>query len=268
MNKNYKFIRNSIFLSLALFVGSCATIPQIPKINSIHTALGVPLDNTPNDEYYIVRPQYVLSYNHTKGVANWVSWNLNKDWYGKAPRMTGNFLKDTLIPASMFSPEHHHYTNSGFDRGHLVRSAERTRTVEDNLSTFFMTNILPQTPDLNRGVWLNFERYCEQLCKEQNKELYIIAGGVYKSKKTIKNEGLIAEPDSCYKIVVILERGQGKANINQNTQVVAVMMPNKQGVRNEKWENYKTTVRNIEKQTGYDFLNLIPQSIQNVIENK
>jgi endonuclease G len=207
-----------------------------------------------------------LSYNKNRNVANWVSWELNKDWFGDVPRYSGNFITDTTLPAGYYRVKHSDYTNSGFDRGHLVMSEERTKTVEDNKATFILTNIIPQTPDLNRGVWLNFEKYCNELALKQNKELYIIAGGIFHSQNSIN--GLVAIPDSCFKIVVVLESGKGLKDITTSTEVIAVVMPNIDGIRSESWEKYKTTVRRIENSTGYNFLSSVPMDIQNEIETK
>lgn len=237
-----------------------------PKPKSIHIALGEPKDSDPINDYVVLRPQYVFSYDHFTNTTNWVAWNLNATWYGDVDRYDGNFISDTSLPKDWTIIKHSDYTNSGFDRGHMVRSEERTKTIEDNKSTFYMTNILPQTPDLNRGVWYDFELFCEDLCKNQKKELFVVAGGVYHSNTTIN--GKIKVPDSCFKIVVVLESGQSLKDVNKNTTVYAVMMPNIAGVRKDTWDKYKTTVDAIESSTGYDFLNAISTEIQATIESK
>jgi endonuclease G len=66
-----------------------------------------------------------------------------------------------------------------------------------------MTNIIPQSPDNNRGAWKNLEEYCRNLV-EEGKELYIIAGG--QGTKTTLNNGKVTVPQSTWKIVVVLER--------------------------------------------------------------
>lgn len=271
-----------LFILLLLIIIPIVTIPSCnpkenplvtnedaygtPQINSIHVALGVPTDSDSSDDYDIIRYQYVISYNKDLDVANWVAWNLDADWYGDVDRFSGNFISDTSLPSSFYHVKHSDYTNSGYDRGHLVRSEERTKTVEDNKSTFLLTNVIPQTPDLNQGVWLKLEYYCEELCKQQNKELYVIAGGIYHTKEKIK--GLVTIPDSCFKIIVVLDRNQGLKNIDNYTEVIAVVMPNIAGVRADEWQKYTTTVDRIEFSTGYDFLNCIPKKIQAVIESK
>jgi len=236
--------------------------------HSIHTALGVPFDKDTTDDYIIVRPQYVVSYSNSKGEPNWVAYEINAAWYGDVPRYSGNFITDNSLPASYTKIKDGDYTNSGYDRGHLVRSEERTDTDEDNKSTFLMTNVIPQTPDLNRGVWLKLENECERLCKQENKELYVVAGGIFHSNSTLNDAGRVAIPDSCFKIIVVLDKGQSLANVTTATKIIAVVMPNIAGVRNADYTSYLTTVDRIEASTGYDFLSEIEDSVENIIESR
>lgn len=269
-----------LILSALLFLLACSnsqepqdkdktpiTVPDTTlPYNSIHLALGLPVDADSTDDYILVKSQYALSYNKNLNVANWVSWELNASWFGDVSRYGGNFMQEPLLPEGYYRVTHNDYTNSGYDRGHMVRSEERTKTAEDNKSTFYTTNILPQMPDLNQGVWLNLEYYCEDLCKQNNKELFVIAGGIFRTKNKLK--GVVTVPDSCFKIVIILDKDQGLNNITSETPVIAVVMPNIAGIRNDKWDKYKTTIRRIEGSTGYNFLSRVKQSIQDVIENK
>jgi len=150
----------------------------------------------------------------------------------------------------------------------MVRSEERTASEEDNSSTFLMTNILPQTPTLNQQTWLSLEYECERLCKAEGKELYVIAGGVF-SNMPARLNGKVAVPDSCWKIVVILDKGQKPKDISSSTKVIAVMMNNGQYDKsNNSWELYKTTINAIEKSTGYDFLRDLPDALEEQIESK
>lgn len=130
-----------------------------------------------------------------------------------------------------------------------------------------MSNIFPQTPDLNRETWYSFESFCDSLCTRANKELFVIAGGVYKTKAKLKNKVTI--PDSCWKAVMVLERGQNFNHVNTATHVFAVMMNNgTYTTANNEWRLYKTTVRNIEQQTGYNLFSDLPKNVQDAIETK
>ncbi|TAL68898.1 MAG: DNA/RNA non-specific endonuclease [Bacteroidetes bacterium] len=250
---------------LWLLFGNSTGISQNPK-SFIHIELGIPYDNSPSDDYLIFRTQYVLSYNKDKCVTNWVSWNLNSSWYGDVPRYSKKFITDSTLPPGFCRAKHSDYSNSGYDRGHLVRSEERTYTADNNKATFILTNVIPQTGDLNRGPWLALERYCEDLCKNNNKELYVVAGGIYHSTKKMKNK--ITIPDSCFKIIVILDKGKKLKAVNSKTQIIAVAMPNINGIRNADWHTYISTVDKIEFSTGYNFLNKIPEPLQSKLEKK
>lgn len=235
---------------------------------SVHLALGVPADDDASDDHLMRKPQYALSYNADENVANWVSWQIEAGWFGDVQRHKGKFLTDPELPAGFYRVTHDDYTNSGFDRGHMVRSEERTRSVEDNRATFLMTNILPQYHDLNAGPWLRLEERCEELGRRQGKQLFVMAGGVLgRGEKRLRTIGKgVVVPSTYFKIVVVLEPGEGPEDVTSSTEVMAVLMPNKEGIQGEGWEKYRTTVDEIERRTGYDFLTDVDEDVQAQIE--
>ncbi len=231
---------------------------------SVHLALGAPRGANPADEYLMIKPQYALSYNPKRNVANWVSWNLDASYFGPVPRYKGRFLVDTSLPADVYRVQDRDYVGSGFDRGHLVRSEERTRTPEDNTATFLLPNILPQRHDLNAGPWLRLEDYCQALSQKEDKELYITAGGIFSARPETIGRG-VAVPEHCFKIVVVLDRGQGLADVNERTRVISVIMPNTTGILAEPWGHYRISVRDVEKRTGHGFLTAVPEPIRRAL---
>ncbi|MEH2207838.1 MAG: DNA/RNA non-specific endonuclease [Nostoc sp.] len=240
------------------------------KTSSIspHLLLGNPSSATPTsitpDNYLIAKNQYALSYNNSKGTPNWASWQLNKSWLGAADRQN-NFRPDATLPTSFVRITPTIYAGSGYDKGHVVPSADRSLTVEDNAATFLMTNMMPQTPDNNRNTWGNLEDYCRGLVS-QGKELYIIAGPFGSQGQPLKSK--VTVPKSTWKIVVVLDNpGSGINGITANTRVIAVNIPNEQEINND-WRAYKVSVDELEKLTGYDFLSNISPNIQEVIESK
>lgn len=234
---------------------------------ALHVLLGVPRDASSDNDVIIERSQYVLSYNPATRCANWVAWNQSAWWYGTAPRHRGPFLPDPLLPAQYPPVLHRDYTNSGFDRGHLVRSEERTRTPEDNETTFYTTNIVPQHHALNAGPWLQLEEYVEHLCKEGNRELFIIAGPIYHdTSRTTIGRG-ISVPAECFKIIVILPKGHGLDAITAQTPTIAVRMPNRPEISGS-WEQFATTISDIERATGYRFLTAVPDSIARALKSQ
>lgn len=245
-----------------------------------HLEFGTPIDDTPADEHLLVRRQSVSSYNNGRGGPNWVSWNINASQFGAAPRCDC-FSADQTLPSDFYHVVDFDYRNSGYDRGHVVQSESRTTTDQENASTFLMTNILPQGGENNQGPWSKFENYLNDRARgvgEAPKEIYVIAGGVYAPEPgTLKNAGKVAIPDYTWKVAVILPAGKGLADIQTSSdlEVIAVEMPNlttpgvpgsSLGIRNNPWEQYKTTVDAIETQTGYDLLSKLRDPLERIVE--
>jgi endonuclease G len=134
-------------------------------------------------------------------------------------------------------------------------------------ATFVMTNMVPQTPDLNRGPWAKLESYARTLVT-QSRALSIIAG-CSGSQQTLQRTNAVIVPVTCWKVMVVLPPGGNAVDrINADTRGIAVSMPNTQGMRKQDWRAFLTTVREIEGTTGYDFLSNVPKDIQDQIETK
>ena len=256
----------------ALPLGSIT--PQEPV--SIHLTLGNPTgatDSTSNkDNFLMVKPQYALSFNNTKGGPNWVSWHLQASDIGAESR--GDFHPDGSLPAGFKKITKANYNNSGYDRGHICNSKDRTDTRVNNDATFNMTNILPQAADNNQGPWVRLENFERELAQQGN-EVYIIAGafgtggtGKFGEKDSVAN-GQVNVPKTFWKIMVILPTGNDDlSRITNATRTIAICMPNKQGIRNTDFHSFITTIRNVEGATGYNFLSEVSTGVQNAIETK
>lgn len=231
---------------------------------SVHLAYGNPSggSNYTYSDYFLDKPQYALSYNSNIGTANWVSWQLNNNWFGSASRQN-DFRSDPSLPSVFYPVDGDDYQGSGYDRGHLVASADRTRTTTDNSSTFYMTNMIPQSPGNNQGPWRELEEFSRYLVT-QGKELYIVAGGEG-SLGTIAN-GNVTVPAYTWKTILVQD-GPG-AQVNENTDIIAIRMPNNESVRGRDWRDYLVSVNEIESRTGLDFYSLVPDSIENQIESR
>lgn len=250
-----------------------AKIVPAQSSESVHLTLGNPSNagTSSLDNYLLVKPQYVISYNCSIGRANWVSWQLNSSWLGSTRRQD-NFRPDTTLPVGCYQVQSTDFSGSGFDRGHMTPSGDRTSSITNNSATFLMSNMIAQAPNNNQGVWANLEEYARTLVA-QGKELYIISGGYGMGGTgskgrfyTIAN-GRVQVPNITWKIIAILDTpGLGLASLTTSTRVIAVNIPNTQGVRTANWRNYRVSVDSLESLTGYNFFSEVSTSIQSVIE--
>jgi endonuclease G len=237
-----------------------------PVATSVHVALGVPADDDPSDDYLMDEKQYVLSYNPKKNVANWVSWNLNSSHLGSAHRKN-DFRQDRSLPAEFYHVAPKDYLHCGYDRGHLCPSKDRSKSPEDNATTFLMVNMQPQLHELNAGPWEKLEEHERRIAEEPGVELYIVAGGVFGEPSVTIGHG-IAVPRASYKIIAVLRAGQKAADVKPETEIVAVIMPNEPGVGVKPWTEYLVSVRDVEAATRYDFLSNVPAAVQDAIETR
>jgi endonuclease G len=172
-----------------------------------------------------------------------------------------SFLHDLRVPEDWTRITFEDYTASGYDRGNLCPSADRSSSAELNRETFLMTNMVPQTPTLNRRTWSSLEQYSRDLVKQGN-QLFITAG-CYGNAGRIKDK--ITIPTNCWKIVVIVSGDSGTSVIDKDTKVIAVDMPNNSTV-SPNWTDYITTVQKIEQKTGYNFLTALPDDMQKALK--
>lgn len=236
--------------------------------------MGNPSNATDNQadlgNYLMKEGYYSISYNSVRGTANWVSWHVVSTDYGSFARQN-DFRANPSLPDGWYKVESFSYSTSGFDRGHICPSSDRTSSLEANSSTFLMTNIIPQAPKNNQGPWASLETYCRSLVQSGN-ELYIISGaygeggiGDNGAANTLDN-GRVIVPANIWKVIVVLtDGGDDLKRVKNNTRVISVIMPNTNTVSTD-WRSFRTSVDDIEDQTGYDILSKVSPTIQTAIE--
>ncbi|MDY3556059.1 DNA/RNA non-specific endonuclease [Gemmata sp. JC717] len=263
-----------LLLAVGLAAVPSAAQPLKPLANR-NVRFGMPgeakADPDNKEAYLIERPQYVLSYNDKRKTANWACWQLAKKDIGKVAR--GAFAPDKGLPKDFAAIGSGVYTGSGFDRGHLVPSKDRSDTEADNDAVFLMTNVVPQSPKCNQGAWEKFERYCRELA-EDGKELYIAAGpygiggtaGDGTRKITIgKHAPFVTVPASVWKVVLVLDRG---TNPNRHSRAIAIWMPNDGTVDEYDWAKYRVPVAEVEKKTKLKFFPLVTEEVATALKDK
>jgi endonuclease G, mitochondrial len=257
-----------------------ASIPlgvNAPADPAQHLVMGNPSNATADvnapTNYLLSKAQYVMSYHRDRGIPNWVAWHLDSSWIGSTPRQD-DFRADVTLPAGWFQVQDSSYSGSGFDRGHHCPSGDRTSSVANNSATFLMTNMMPQAPDNNQGPWEDLESYSRTLVNAGN-ELYIYAGGAGQggtgsngAASTIAS-GHVVVPAFTWKVIVVIPNGDNDADrVGKTTRVIAVIMPNTQGIRTNNWQIYRTNVRQIERLTGLNFFTGIRPQMRFYLKNR
>lgn len=241
-------------------VGSAAS--AIVSLNQV--ALGLPFDQDPSNDYLMDKSEYVLSYNPDKRVSNWVSWEVDMSWLGHE-RRSDHFDSDPDLPPQFIPVTSRDYWRSHYDRGHLCPSGDRTRDAYDNARTFLFTNIEPQTPSLNRGPWRELEERVREIVRDSSTHAYITAGPVFSYSDPTIGTG-VAVPAAFFKVVVILDASLGPSDVTEDTEVIAVLMPNDPSVSGTHWTRYRVSVGDIEAATGYTFFSSVPEPARQALK--
>lgn len=256
--------------------GGTVTPPAPVSGDNDNMLLGNPSNATSDfintNNYLMVKPQYCLSYNNTTHTPNWTSWHVYSADIGTAARQD-DFRSDATLPTAWYKVTASEFSGSGFDRGHMCPSADRTSTIANNSATFLMTNMIPQSPNNNQIPWANLENYTRSLVSAGN-EVYIISGpagqgGTGSSGYVTTVGNGVVVPAQTWKIIVVIPNGNSDlSRITTSTRVISIIMANNQAVSSQAWGYYRVSVDAIETLTGYNFLSNVPLDIQNILEAK
>jgi uncharacterized repeat protein (TIGR01451 family) len=224
-------------------------------------------DTNNHNHYLIQRTVEAIDYSDNFGEPNWASWDLTASDLGSSGR-NNSFYTDTNLPANFYHVSTDDYSGSGYDRGHMCPSADRTDNTNDNKLVFFMSNIIPQAPNNNEGVWGTFEGYCRTLA-QSGYELLIICGPSGFNGSLIQPSQRVFIPEFTWKIVVVVPPGGGTAlsRIDAATRVISLKIPNSNSV-NSSWQNYVTSARQIEVDTSFTFFTALPPNVASALRNK
>lgn len=123
---------------------------------------------------------------------------------------------------------------------------------------FYMSNICPQDPQLNRGSWATLEKACRRWAKAEG-SVYIVCGPVFQSgrkRRTIGRDHTISVPDGFYKVVLSLRKGHEKA--------IGFYFRNSSA--RQSMEEAARTVDEIEEMTGINFYVNLNRSLETRLE--
>ena len=197
---------------------------------------------------------YTLCYSEKDEQAVWVAYELTAGETKGRIRRSDDFRDDPAVPTGSASPSD--YQGSGYDRGHLAPAADMDWSKTAMSESFFMSNMSPQKPDLNRGKWKDLEEQVRDWAVHYG-AIYVVTGPVLTQKPlgTIgKNK--VAVPASYYKILVDLTEPEIKG--------IGFLMPNV-GLK-EPIASYAVPIDQVEKVTGLNFFPKLSAQTEKAVE--
>jgi len=220
------------------------------KATSI-TKLEIPQTNS--KDKIITHTGYSLLYNETHEQANWIAYDLTAEETNKLFERTDNFISDPKVKTGTASDKD--YEGSGYDRGHLAPASDMGWSSTAMAESFYYSNMSPQTPSFNRGIWKKLEELVRTWAVENN-TVYVVTGPVLTNGLQTIGPNKISVPNYYYK--VILDYSE------PNIKGIGFILPNIGS--KEQLQYYAVTIDSVEKFTGIHFFPLLPDDQEELIE--
>ena len=255
--------RKHIFLLLLLLI----TIALIACLTQKETAIqqtkvtttelptsisGIEIPLEKSDLQIVEHPGFTLVYSEEHEQAAWVAYELTADEIAGSVSRTDRFLEDKTIHTG--SATDSDYKGSGYDRGHLAPAADMKWSEEAMRASFYFSNMSPQTPSFNRGVWKRAEEQVREWALQHN-AVYVVTGPVLNKITTHIGNNKVRVPAYYYKTV--LDKKKEKA--------IAMLIPN-QGSKAELL-SFCISIDSLEALTGIDFFQRLPDKDEKHIES-
>lgn len=245
--------------------------PEVSLVESKETNKDLPSYSYEDDNYFsssfdfhwpaysqkdqiIEHEYYTLKYNERNEQADWVAYKLTGENLEQAKyKRKDNFKPDPDVKSESAHPND--YKGSGYDRGHLAPAADFTWTEDGLDETFYMSNMSPQVPGFNRGIWKKLEAEVRSWATENN-VVYVVTGPVYVEKSDKIGKNKVAVPDKYYKVVLELDGTEKKG--------IAFILDNEKS--SMPLSEFAMSIDDAERILGMDFFPAMPDNLENEIE--
>lgn len=225
------------------------TIQSVPR----YTGLEIPRWESTKTSQIIEHTGYTVSYNSETKIPDWVAYELVREETKGTEKRSNKFKSD---PASRYlCATDADYYKSGYDKGHMAPAGDMKWSATVMRESFYYTNVAPQAPKLNRGVWKKLEENIRQwACRDS--AIVIVCGPINDSTSKTIGPNSVTVPKAYYKVIT--------APYVENPRAIGFIFPNEN--RSGRLETYAVSVDSVEKVTGMDFFAQYPDSIETVIE--
>lgn len=198
---------------------------------------------------------YTLEYNEACEQATWIAYSLTKQETNGIFERGDNFIIDPKIPTGSASKSD--YLKSGFDRGHLAPAADMKWSEQAMDESFYFSNMSPQLPAFNRGVWKRLEDKMRDWAIIYD-SILIVTGPVLNSNLTKIGPNEVCVPTHYYKVILDFKKTQSKA--------IGFIMPNSGS--KEDLRSFAVSIDSVEQITGLDFFFQLNDSFETQLEKQ
>ena len=226
------------------------SVPQ----NNIKSTKGLEIPATSPKDIIVLHTGYSLLYNETCEQAKWVAYELTKEETNNIFKRTNKFKPDPAVQTG--TANDNDYAGSGYDKGHLAPAADMGWSSTTMAESFYYSNMSPQLPGFNRGIWKRLEELVRSWAIEYN-SVYIVTGPVLTDGLPSIGANKVSIPRYYYKVILDYTEPGIKG--------IGFIIPNTSS--SEPMYNYAVTIDSVEKFTGIDFYPALPVKQEKLIES-
>ena len=234
-------MKKILYLSIVLILCQSRGIGQIE--------LPKPLPS----EQVVSHQAYSLSYNEQHEQASWVAYELTASEVRGTTKRKDSFRPDSKVITGSASLAD--YKGSGYDRGHLAPAADMKWSSSTMSESFFMSNMSPQEPGFNRGIWKRLEAQVRAWAIN-NQSVYVATAGVLKGNLPTIGRNGVSIPNYYYKVILDYNGPELKG--------IGFLIPNRKA--SSSLESFAVSIDKVEQATGINFFHSLPDEIENTIE--
>ena len=214
----------------------------------------IPIITEERSDRVITHKGYTVSYNYDWKIPNWVAYELTDlEVQGEVPRYD-RFKPDPMVPQGATATTND-YKHSGYDRGHMAPAADMKWDEQVMKESFYLSNICPQNPNLNGGVWKDLEEQVRDLASQKGK-IFVACGPIVNDMSNTIGENKVVVPQAFYKVLLQEENGE--------IHTIGFVYENVSG--RKPMSTYAMTVDEVENLTNIDFFPSLPNKIENKVE--
>ncbi len=184
----------------------------------------------------------------------WVAYELDSSELIKVVERAKTFRADERIKE--YTANNEDYANSGYDKGHLAPAADMSWSADVMKESFLFSNISPQLPAFNRGIWKRLEEYSRTVAASYGSVIIITGPVLYDGLKTIGSHE-VSVPDFFYKVLLICYKSRYEG--------IAFLMKNAALQGNVR--DYSVTIDSVERLTKIDFFEQLPNQEEQAFES-
>ncbi|MFC2188412.1 DNA/RNA non-specific endonuclease [Fulvivirgaceae bacterium LMO-SS25] len=206
-------------------------------------------------EYVFDYKGFILEFDTSTRNATWVCYMLCRAQLGDGVERSSNFRMENRL--GDLSPRDTEYRNSGYDRGHLAPAADMSFSSQSMYDSFYLTNVSPQLPSFNRGIWKQLEEQIRDFAIEKD-TIWVVTGPVLKEGLVKMGNTNISVPELFYKVIY-------KPNNAGGGQGIAFLMRNEAG--SNPLTSYAVNIDSVEALTNHNFFPLLSNQQERQIES-